>query len=141
MYRILTEQKKYLAKELETDRSIMDIPLFDNSDQVPQPKDKIKIESLKAAPYPDRFRMFIEVNVTPFQERPNLIIVLKDKRGEIISELNVIETMHANMEFTMHIRNVDDPAGEYELTAQLFYENKNPPQDVKQISVIIPDVE
>ena len=35
------------------------------------------------------------------------------------------------MEFTLHIRGIDDPTGDYTLTAILFYENKNPPQDQK----------
>lgn len=116
----------------------MEIPLFDNGDQVPQPKEKVKIESLQAIPYPDRFRVYIEVKVTPFQVRPNLILVMRDLNDKIIGELNVIETMHANMEFTLHIRGMDDPAGDYTLTADLFYENKNPVQDTKTVSFNIP---
>ena len=116
----------------------MEIPLFDHNGHTPQPKERIVIEELKATPYPDRFRVYIEVNVTPFQERPNLILVLKNKDGKTIGELNIIATMHAKMDFTMHIRNVDDPAGTYTLTAELFYETRNPPQDTAQFTFEIP---
>jgi hypothetical protein len=115
----------------------MDIPLFD-SGQVPQPKDKIRIESLRAAAYPDRFRVFVEVKVTPFRERPNLILALRDASGRVVSELSIIETMHASMEFTMHIRGVSNPDGAYTLTADLFYETRNPPQDRQTAELTIP---
>lgn len=114
----------------------MEIHLFD-SGQVPQPKDKIKIEDLKAIPYPDRFRVFVEVKVTPFRDRPNLVLALRDANDRVVSELSIIETMHANMEFTMHIRGVTDPAGEYTVTAEMFYETRTPPQDLRTVSLTI----
>lgn len=107
----------------------MDIQFFDNGDQVPKPRDEIKIESLNATPYPDRFRIFLEIKVTPFQERPNLLITVHDEDDTLVGELNIIETMHANMEFTLHIRGKDDPTGAYSVSAELFYESRNPPQD------------
>lgn len=116
----------------------MDIPLFDNTDKVPQPKDKIRIESLKVTPYPDRFRVFIEISVTPFHDRPNLILAMRNAEGQLVADLSIIETMHAAMEFTMHVRGVSDPAGYYTLTADLFYENKNPPQDQREVEFEIP---
>ncbi len=115
----------------------MDIPIFD-ADKVPQPKDQIRIEQLRAAPYPDRFRVFIEITVTPFRDRPNLLLVLRTLDGRLIAELNVIETMHSEMEFTLHIRGLADPVGEYILSADLFYESKNPPQDRQEVHLSIP---
>lgn len=120
----------------------MDIPFFPN-DVVPRPKDEIRIEELEVVPYPDRVRVFIHVKVTPFQERPNLLLVAHDAEDRAVSELNVIETMHFDMEFTMHLRNVQypDPAGVYTLTVDLFYETRNPPQDRRIESFTIPEAE
>jgi hypothetical protein len=115
----------------------MDINFFDN-DQVPKPKSEVNIQSLKAAPWPDRRRVFIELEVTPFQERPNLILVAHDENDRVIGELDIIETMHAKMEFTMHLRTQGDPAGTYTLTAELFYDTKNPPQDRKVVGFVVP---
>jgi hypothetical protein len=72
-------------------------------------------------------------------ERPNLLLVAHDETDRVVSELNVIETMHHDMEFTMHIRNVQDPAGLYTLTADLFYETRNPPQDRRIEAFSIPE--
>lgn len=118
-----------------------DINIFDDPNQVPQPKEKIKIEAVRAEPYADRFRVYSEVKVTPFLERPNLILVMRDADGNVVNELNIIATMHAEMEFTMHMRGMNDPAGDYTLEVELFYESRNPPQDKKSVSVTIPPAE
>ncbi|MBI1280041.1 MAG: hypothetical protein GC179_18075 [Anaerolineaceae bacterium] len=116
----------------------MEIPLFP-TDQIPRPADEIKIEQIEITPYPDRFRVHTRVRVTPFLERPNLLMVARNQDNVIVSELNIIETMHADMEFTLHIRNVKDPAGEYTLTVELFYQTRTPPQDRKTQTFTIPE--
>lgn len=94
-----------------------------------KPRDQVKIETLEIIPYPDRRRIFLHVKVTPFEVRPNLLLTARDEDDQIVCEMSVIETMHHDMEFTMHLRGVDDPAGLYTLTATLYFESKNPPQD------------
>jgi len=116
----------------------MEIPIFP-SGAAPKPRDEIRIEQLEITPYPDRFRVHVQINVTPFQERPNLLLVAHDEEDRIVSELNIIETMHHDMEFTLHIRTVSDPAGVYTLTADLFYDTRNPPQDQRIETFEIPD--
>jgi hypothetical protein len=116
----------------------MDIPLFP-SNKVPRPKNEIRIEDVVITPYPDRFRVHIHLQVTPFQERPNVLLVAHDEEDRIVSELNVIETMHDDMEFTLHIRNVQDPAGVYTLTTDVFYETRNPPQDRRVDTFVVPE--
>jgi len=112
---------------------------FFNLDGAQHPRDEIKIERLEVTPYPDRFRVHIHVVVTPFMERPNLLLVAHNEEDRIVSELNVIETMHHDMEFTMHLRGVDDPAGLYTLTVDLFYDTRNPPQDRRIETFTIPE--
>jgi hypothetical protein len=116
----------------------MEIPIFP-SDAVPQPRNKIHIEELEITPYRDRFRVHIHLIITAFLERPNLLIVVHNSDDKIVSELNIIETMHHDMEFTLHIRNVKEPAGEYTLTADVFYETRNPPQDRRIEAFTIPE--
>ncbi len=121
----------------------MNVHFFDNSEANGHlaPREEVKIERLEVTPYPDRYRIFIEVDVTPFAERPNLLLVAHDDNDHIVGELNVIGTMHPKMEFTMHIRGQDDPAGVYTLTAELFYETRNPPQDHQMVAFTIPQVD
>lgn len=116
----------------------MDIHFYD---QAPQPKDKIRIEELETVVYPDRFRIFIHVSVTMFEERPNMLLTARDADGRVAAELSIIETMHNDMEFTMHLRGQDDPAGEYTLTAEVYYETRNPPQDSLTVEFTVPEAE
>lgn len=104
----------------------MTISFFEPGD-IPKPPDEVKIELLELEPYPDKWRVKLRVNVTPFQIRPNLEIVLRrvDEGSERpVANLSIIETMHPRMEFTMHIRGVADPVGEYRLTANLYYRDE-----------------
>jgi hypothetical protein len=107
--------------------------LFDN-DQVPQPRKKIKITSLTAEPYPDGARVKTEVRITPFQDRPNLELYAKKVDGPIVAEMSVIETMTPNLDFTMHIRGIDELAGDYILRAELYYEERTDPQHTVEIT-------
>ena len=95
----------------------------------PQPRERVRIESLQVVPYPDRYRVWVEIKVTPFLERPNLILTLHNDADQNVAELNVIETMHANMEITMHLRGVSEPEGAYCLSVKPFYEDRNRPHD------------
>jgi hypothetical protein len=105
-----------------------DLHFFENG-FAPRPKDEVRIEEIEIAVYPDRFRVFLHVRVTPFLERPNLLITARTADGRVASELNVIETMHHDMEFTLHLRGISEPAGAYTLTVEVFYETRNPPAD------------
>ena len=119
----------------------MEINLFNDANLVPQPKHKVRIEEFVATPYGDRFRVKVNVKLTPFQERPNLLIVARRSDGLTVSDLDVIATMHFENEFTMHIRGLDDSAGDYMLSAELYYESRDPPQDKAEIAFVIPPLE
>ena len=116
----------------------MEINLFNDANLVPQPKSKVKIEDFGASPYSDRFRVKVNLSLTPFQERPNLIVTARRADGLQVSDLDIIATMHYDNEFTMHIRGLDDPTGDYDLRAELYYETRDPPQDIKTIHFSIP---
>jgi hypothetical protein len=79
--------------------------------EFPRPKAEIKIEQVQVTPYSDGFRVHVHIIVTPFQERPNLVLVIHNEQDSIVSELNIIETMHHNMEFTMHLRGISHSCG------------------------------
>jgi len=107
----------------------VDIELFEPED-IPQPPAHVKIERLAATPYPDGWRVRLGVDVTPFQERPNLEITVQAVDGRPVTpiSLSVIETMHHSMEFTVHIRGVTNPAGDYIAHAALYYGSLDQPQ-------------
>ncbi|GAB4454016.1 MAG: hypothetical protein OHK0041_18240 [Anaerolineales bacterium] len=78
-----------------------------------------RITSLTAAPYPDGRRLRVNIEMTPFQTRPHLEIILTDGSGEEVATASVVEPMTWKIEFTMHIRG--ELRNPYALEARLFY--------------------
>lgn len=117
---------------------MMDLPLYPDG-YSPRPPGEIEIETIELVVYPDRRRVFLHVVVTPFTERPNLLIAVRDAQGQVAAELSVIETMHHDMEFTLHLRTPGDTAGDYTLSAELFYQTRNPPQARAEADFTVPE--
>lgn len=81
--------------------------------------EETKILSLSAAPYPDGYRLRVNMEITPFQKRPHVEATLTDADGNEIASTSLIEPMSWKLEFTMHIRGeLNNP---YTLEARLFY--------------------
>lgn len=114
-------------------QSPMTLNFFEDG-AAPQPPDKVSIEHLVAKSYPDGWRVEVEVHLTPFQKRPSLEIGLfrqldaqADEQERLVGQLSIIETMHPKMSFTIHIRGVDTPYGDYTVRAALFF--RDPPEE------------
>ena len=81
--------------------------------------EETRITSLSAEPYPDGYRVRVNVQVTPFQKRPHIEVTLKDSIGDEIGSTTIVEPMSWKLEFTMHIRGeLHNP---YTLDAKLYY--------------------
>ena len=83
------------------------------------PPEETRITSLTAQPYPDGYRLRVNIEMTPFQKRPHLEVELKDADGEEVASSSIVEPLTWKIEFTMHIRGeLNNP---YTLEAKLFY--------------------
>ena len=81
--------------------------------------EETQIIGLSAEPYPDGYRVRVNIQVTPFQKRPHIEVTLKDSDGAEIASTSIVEPMSWKMEFTMHIRGeLNNP---YTLDAKLYY--------------------
>lgn len=81
--------------------------------------DETRITSLTAQPYPDGYRLRVNIEMTPFQQRPHLEVALKDAEGDEVASSSIVEPMSWKIEFTMHIRG--ELKNPYTLEAKLFY--------------------
>lgn len=102
----------------------MDI-FFDNPNDPPVPPEDMEIRSLEVKPYEDGRRVAIDFEITPFQERPNLEIEVRNQAGRQVSTLSVVEAIEHKMSFTLHLRE-ESPGGEYLLTMEVFYTDLSP---------------
>ena len=77
------------------------------------------ITSLTVQPYPDGYRLHVNIEMTPFQKRPHLEVILKDADGDEVASTTIVEPMSWKIEFTMHIRG--ELKNPYSVEASLFY--------------------
>lgn len=81
--------------------------------------EETKISSLTAQPYPDGYRVRVNIEVTPFQKRPYIEVNLFDSNGLEVASTSIVEPMSWKLEFTMHIRG--ELYNPYALNARLYY--------------------
>lgn len=99
----------------------MDI-FFQDPSVIPLPPDEVRIKELRTHLLPDKRRVRVYLEVTPFQKRPNGEISIYDPSGEEIANTSIIETMTSKMELTMHLRGAI-PVGQYQVNVSIYYED------------------
>lgn len=97
----------------------MDIQFFD-PDDLPRPREEVRLRGLKVQPYPDGRRVRVEVQITPFQDRPNLDLEVLDPDGHEVASLNVIESIDHQFDITVHLRG-PQPKGKHKARLVLYY--------------------
>ena len=81
--------------------------------------EETRITALSADPYPDGTRLHINIEMTPFQQRPHLEITLFNGNGDEVASTSIVEPMTWRIEFTMHLRG--EYRNPYKVEARLFY--------------------
>ncbi len=80
------------------------------------------ITSLTAEPYPDGERVHVNIEITPFQTRPYIEVLLSDANGGEVATASIVEPMGWKLELTMHLHGASKAkAGPFKLEAKLFY--------------------
>jgi hypothetical protein len=78
------------------------------------------ISSLSAQPYPDGYRLRVNIEITPFQKRPYIEVILTDATGAEVASTSIVEPLSWKLEFTMHIRG-EELNNPYTVHARLYY--------------------
>ena len=90
------------------------------------------ITSLSGTPYPDGYRLHVNIEITPFQKRPHIEVLLTDSYGDEVGSTTIVEPMGWKLEFTMHIRG--ELKNPYMLTAKLYYPDDGPSAEPQTFS-------
>jgi len=94
--------------------------------------EETKIISLNATTYPDGRRLRVNIEVTPFQKRPYIEVLLHNVDGQEVASTSIVEPLSWKLEFTMHVRGeIRNP---YTLQARLYYPENGPSQEPTLIS-------
>ena len=111
-----------------------DIPLYDESEEVPVPRARheVRFTSVSVKPYTDGRRMKLNFRLTPFQERPSIDMAVTNSDGQEVAALSLIEAMDTEFDFTVHLRG-PEPRGSHTLKLTLFYLENDEPGAARQV--------
>ncbi|MBI4928495.1 MAG: hypothetical protein HY835_12065 [Anaerolineae bacterium] len=97
-----------------------------------RPPAEVRVTDLRVEPWPDGQRVKVFVNLTPFQQRPNLIATISNAAGDELSSTTIVEAMDTTLVFTMHLR-IPEPQGDFTLGFRVEYPDL-PVIDHKEVS-------
>jgi len=84
------------------------------------PPPQVHFTKLSAEPWPDGRRIRVSLELSPFQQPPNLVLAVHDREDNEVSRIVFVETQETSLTFTMHLRGSVLP-GRYSLTASVSY--------------------
>ena len=84
----------------------MQFPIVDSSEEALMPE-KVRIRSVTTQMYEDHRRVKVSLEVTPFQIPPDIVVVIRDREGKELASTNIISAMRSQVEFTMHLPELD----------------------------------
>jgi hypothetical protein len=85
------------------------------------PPAEVHLLDMRANPAPDGKRLRVALDLTPFQQRPLIELILTDSSGNNVASASIIEPVGWKLELTMHIRKTGPTYGKYNLSASLSY--------------------
>ncbi len=98
----------------------MKVQFFDDPTRGPVSREDVRFNGLGLYLYEDRQRVAVGFDITPFRERPNIEVIVRNEEGEEAASLYVIEAIQPNFNLTMHIKDHSE-SDQYEVEAILYY--------------------
>lgn len=99
---------------------MMNINFFDDRSDAPRMREDVRITRARLEVSPEGKRVAVDLELTPFIERPTVQLVLVNEAGGQAGRLTIIETLDRVMSVVMHIRD-QDPTATYHLHARVYY--------------------
>jgi hypothetical protein len=99
----------------------MDIEFVD-PDELPLSPEEVKFLEVAAEPFPDNRRIRLTINLTPFQQPPDIEILALNPADERVTEATIIGAPNKQMSLTVHIRG-DIVEGVYRFQFSLGYQD------------------
>ncbi len=99
----------------------MFIQIEDPSD-MPRPPEEVHIRSLQVEPYPDGRRMRVSIELSPFQQAPDLSLRVLNSQGEEVADLSIIAAHQTKLGLTVHLRD-PEPQGQFTFETMVLYED------------------
>jgi hypothetical protein len=95
---------------------------FVDPSEPPVPPNEVRIQSVDMIPLNDGRRVRVRVELSPFEQSPNLELEVYNQAGEKVADFSAIGVIENKMEFTLHLRN-RVLCGKYSAKIKIFYSN------------------
>lgn len=103
-----------------------------------QPPSEVRFVAVAAEPYPDRRRIRLSYEVTPFLQRPSVEIRLLDAEGGELGSVTVVDVMGPRFSLTAHLRTAPPSLASVRVVSSLGYDDL-PAVDRHELSVDLPE--
>lgn len=77
---------------------------FVDPDEIPLSPEDVKFREVDAEPFPDNRRVRLTINITPFQQPPDMEIAATNQAGQRVTEATIIGVPNKRMSLTVHLR-------------------------------------
>lgn len=98
---------------------LVNMPVIPNRKQGTTPPQEVRFNELRVEPWEEGARVRIYVDITPFQQSPDISLAISNQRGKQVSDAVILESRDHRIVLTMHLRRVGDEP--YTLRAELTY--------------------
>jgi len=116
----------------------MDINLIQGSNQIPHPRQDIRLLGVTLVPDAETRRVRVTINITPFAplDRPSLEITVTNKIRQEVASMSIIETMSPELSVTTHLKEAEIVSSLYTFRVDLYFD----PDDIQDSSLQTIDI-
>jgi hypothetical protein len=102
----------------------MRVQFYDDLDGGPKSREEVRLNQLGLYVYEDGRRVAVGFDLTPFLERPSLLVTITNATGDEAASLSVIEAMDPNFNLTVHLRDGAN-LNPYQVETIVYYLSEN----------------
>lgn len=84
------------------------------------PPSQVRFKSVKVEPWPEGRKVRVLMDITPFQQPPNIEVTITDLEGHEITSAHIIENVDYRLVITLHLRKIV-PQTQYRLIVRMIY--------------------
>jgi hypothetical protein len=107
----------------------MHVQFYDDLNGGPKSRKEVRLNELGLFVYEDGRRVAVGFDLTPFLERPSLLVTITNVEGEEAASLSVIEAMEPNFNLTVHLRD-NASLDPYTVEAIVYYVSEEGKREV-----------
>lgn len=93
---------------------------LDNPDLRRVPPTEVRIEQLSIEPWPGQKSVRVLLQITPFENRPDIHYEITNEQGDEVADVDIIENHEPKPAITIHIRE-STIGGKYTLSVSIRY--------------------